>query len=78
LNLDYKDYILSPEDYFMGCTTMLTSEKAALSKVSQMYREMKLKKITKFLDVDFGPKDENDDRGHRMSIYKEGRAFIKG
>ena len=32
-NLSYKDYVLSPSDYFMGCQTMLTSEKAALAKV---------------------------------------------
>lgn len=78
LNLDYKDYIVTPDDYFMGCPTMLTSEKAALAKVSMIYRELKLKKVTKFIDVDFGPKDPNDDRGHRMSIYKDGYPSIKG
>lgn len=33
LNLSYLDYQLSTQDYFMGCHTMLTSEKAALAKV---------------------------------------------
>lgn len=32
-NLSYKDYVVSASDYFMGCSTMLTSEKAALAKV---------------------------------------------
>jgi hypothetical protein len=34
LNQSYKDYQLSEEDCFLGCPTMLTSEKAALAKVS--------------------------------------------
>ena len=34
LNLSYKDYKLSKVDYFRGCHTMLTSEKAALAKCS--------------------------------------------
>lgn len=32
LNLSYKYYKLTNRDYFMGCKTMLTSEKAALAK----------------------------------------------
>ena len=32
LNLSYKDYKLTKNDYFQGCPTMLTSEKAALAK----------------------------------------------
>lgn len=78
LNLCYKDYVLSQDDYFMECSTMLTSEKAALAKVSQIYRELKLKKIKKFIDIDFGPKDANDVRGNKMSIYKEGQPSEKG
>ena len=37
LNLSYKDYKLTKYDYFQGCPTMLTSEKAALAKVDQIY-----------------------------------------
>ena len=33
-NLSYKDYQLTKDDYFQGCATMLTSEKAALTKVN--------------------------------------------
>lgn len=69
---------MTADDYFMGCPTMLTSEKAALAKVSMIYRELKLKKISKFIDADFGPKDFNDDRGHRMSLYKDGNTSVKG
>ena len=32
LNLSYKDYKITKYDYFQGCPTMLTSEKAALAK----------------------------------------------
>ena len=37
LNQSFRDYKLSVEDYFMGCPTMLTSEKAALAKVDLIY-----------------------------------------
>ena len=37
LNLSYKDYQITEEDFFLGCPTMLTSEKAALAKVNQIY-----------------------------------------
>jgi hypothetical protein len=37
LNLSYKDYKLGKNDYFRGCKTMLTSEKAALAKCSQIW-----------------------------------------
>ena len=43
LNLSYKDYKLSKYDYFQGCPTMLTSEKAALAKVSEIYSQYKAK-----------------------------------
>jgi hypothetical protein len=44
LNLSYKDYKLSKRDYFQGCPSMLTSEKAALAKVNSIYQSHKLKK----------------------------------
>ena len=37
LNLSYKDYRVTKSDYFLGCPTMLTSEKAALSKAEGIY-----------------------------------------
>ena len=43
LNLSYKDYKLSKYDYFQGCPTMLTSEKAALAKVNEIYQQYKAK-----------------------------------
>jgi hypothetical protein len=65
LNLSYKDYVLTKDDNFQGCATMLTSEKAALAKVTAIYKACKAsqkkgKKATKFKDVDFGPKDKTD------------------
>jgi len=37
LNLTYKDYNLSSVDYFNGCKTILTSEKAALAMAFKIY-----------------------------------------
>lgn len=37
-----------------------------------------MKKVKKYLDVDFGPKDTNDVRGHRFSLYKDGNVPQKG
>lgn len=34
INLSYKDYTVSNDDYFMGCHTMLNNERAALAKVT--------------------------------------------
>jgi len=55
LNVSYKDYQLTKDDYFMGSSSMLTSEKAALALVEQIYQSLKRKRINKFIDLDFGP-----------------------
>jgi hypothetical protein len=57
---------------------MLTSEKAALSKVRELYKNIKAKKLENYLDPDFGPKDKSDVRGHRFSLYKDGQVPEKG
>ena len=38
MNVSYKNYVLSNDDYFQGCKTMLTNEKAALTAVSKIYK----------------------------------------
>lgn len=43
LNLSYKDYRVTKADYFQGCPTMLTSEKAALAKAQAVYDAEKRK-----------------------------------
>lgn len=53
---------------------MLTSEKAALAQVRTIYKQLREKGSRNYIDEDFGPKDANDFRGHRMSIYKDGKA----
>ena len=65
LNLSYLDYNLADEDYFQGCSTILTSEKAALAKVSMIYRQSKRQSknssgAIKYVDSDFGPKNSSD------------------
>lgn len=51
---------------------MLTSEKAALARVRLIYKDLKKRKVKKFLDLDFGPKDKNDIKGNKLSMYKDG------
>ena len=43
LNLSYKDYQLSKDDYFQGCKTMLNSEKAALARCRQIWYKLHTK-----------------------------------
>lgn len=45
LNQSYKDYKVTKADYFMGCPTMLTSEKAALAKVEKIYKDERRRAI---------------------------------
>ena len=39
LNQSYTDYRVTKNDYFNGCSTMLTSEKAALAKCEGLYQD---------------------------------------
>lgn len=83
LNLSYKDYQLSDQDFFHGCPSMLTSEKAALAKASQIYKEAKQKQRAgkggkKHVDVDFGPTSKTDEVGGAMAMYKTGEVPRKG
>ena len=73
LNVSYDDYKVTPDDFFMGCSTMLTSEKAALSKCELIYRNAVYSQNTpKYIDPDFGPKRKSDIFGCKMSMYKTG------
>jgi len=40
MNLSYKDYQVTKEDYFMGVPTILTSEKAALNVCEVLLKEV--------------------------------------
>ena len=57
LNLSYKHYRLSDQDQFQGCKSMLTTEKAALAKCSQLWKQIEKDGVKKFVDTDFGPSD---------------------
>ena len=62
---------------------MLTSEKAALAKVTLIYRQSKSKKgsnkKSKYKDPDFGPKGvSGDEEGSRFAMYKTGEIPRKG
>jgi hypothetical protein len=51
---------------------MLRTERAALAKCRELYKELKYNDDKQYVDPDFGPKDKNDIRGHRFSMYKDG------
>jgi len=57
---------------------MLNNEKAALAQVRNIYKSLKENNSRNFLDTEFGPKDEKDDKGNRMSLYKDGKVPQKG
>ena len=78
LNLSYKDYQLTKDDYFQGCKTMLTTEKAALARCRQIWYKLHTKDEKKYTDKDFGPKDSKDDPGNSFSLYKTGKIPQKG
>lgn len=59
-NLSYKDYVVTESDYFMGCPTMFTNEKAALAYTRKAYKQLKKEKKENFIDPYFGPKDKTD------------------
>jgi hypothetical protein len=75
LNLSYKDYRLKDSDYFQGCETILTSEKAALAKVTSIVNGLNQ---GSYRDPDFGPQHEGDDHGSTQSIYKTKEIPCKG
>ena len=71
MNLSYKDYKVTPKDYFYNCPTMFKSEKAALSACYSIWKKMKKEKNHQWFDNDFGPKDDNDIQGHINSLYTQ-------
>jgi len=81
-NISYRDYKLHKHDYFQGCKTMLTSEKAALAKchaIYEFYMEKRaLGSTTKYLDKDFGPMRKSDLDRCKFTLYKNGEMPKKG
>ena len=45
LNKSFRDYKVTKADYFMGCPSMLTSEKAALAKAEKIYNDEKRRAV---------------------------------
>lgn len=83
LNLSYKDYKIRKEDYFQGCPTMLTTEKAALARCDAIWQNYKAnrvpgKPLKKWIDADFGPMRPSDYDRLRFSMYKTGEVPRKG
>lgn len=63
---------MTPADFFEGCPTILTSEKAALQCARNIYISLKKSNKKMWVDPDFGPKDANDLTGSASSLYKDG------
>lgn len=83
INTSYHDYRVTKKDWFNGCPTMVTSEKAALALVEGIWENHKLKQsqgqnVGKYVDPDFGPKRPSDIQGSAMSMYKTGDVPRKG
>ena len=80
INLSYKDYKVTRDDFFQGCPTMLNNEKAAIAKVRQIYKDLKAKKQENYIDPDFGPPLDkpNDFKLHDSCLYKNGVLPQKG
>ena len=70
INVSYKEYKVTKDDFFQGCCTMLRSEKAALAQARAICAQLGDKK---FEDIDFGPKNDNDLQGSALSLYKTGK-----
>ena len=75
INLSYKDYKISKKDFFNGCSTILTSEKAALARVNEIYGNTRDKQkqgqnVLKYTDPDFGPRRKTDIEGCAYSMNK--------
>lgn len=76
INQSHKDYTLDEKDYFQGSPSMFNSEKAALSKAREIYKQLKRDKKDRFIDNDFGPK--MGDEGGAFSLYRDGQTCPKG
>lgn len=78
LNVSYNDYKLTPADFFMGCQTMLKSEKATLTKCVQIWDKLNKKGEKKFKDTEFGPVNAKDIIGASECMYDQGKIPQKG
>lgn len=72
---------LKEDDYFFpDCKTILNSDIAALKKVEILLDEHEREGRERFIDMEFGPKDEKDEEGNKMALYTTGeapRGYIK-
>jgi hypothetical protein len=62
--------IIPKEDYYRGIPTILNSEKAALVICHKIVSQ--LKEGALYFDTDFGPKNEKDVNGNKLSLYFDG------
>jgi hypothetical protein len=76
LNVSYKDYVVGEEDWFNGMHSILTgenAEKAALSTCRKLYKNLKKRNVARWLDDEFGPKNDNDFDGNALGLWCNGK-----
>lgn len=68
MRCDELEYTIVPErDYYIkGMTTILNSEKAALVIAEKLFTD--LAENEEYFDKEFGPKDEHDMEGSKLSM----------
>ena len=71
LNVSHLEYRLTKDDYFNKCSTILNSEKAALSKCELIYNNIKRNAKARYVDPDFGPTNSQDMTGSIKAMYKD-------
>lgn len=65
-------YTVGEEDYYRGVKTILNNEAAALCVAEKLYNATPEGKD--FIDMDFGPKNDDDTDGNKFALYFNGEA----
>ena len=73
LSIGSLTYTINPkDDFFRGVPTILNSEEAALVIAEKIFNS--IPDGEKWVDLDFGPKDDKDVNGNRLSLYFNGEG----
>jgi hypothetical protein len=74
---DVNKYVLTEKDYFKPeSKTILNSLEAAIAKAEEIYRA--IPEGGAYLDLEFGPKNDKDEEGNKMSLYFTGETPAPG
>ena len=77
MDIDIDKYVVTESDYFReGCTTILNSLEAAITRAAELYKE--IPEDGMFNDPDFGPQGDDDMKGSWLSMYFEEKVPAPG